>query len=298
MPLDIFESKATNLHRSEAPRRTREDLLAETLAEYSRVDEPRQREILQGVIKHVHMLAAEINLTLDEWLQAMEFLKETGKTCTEDRQEFILLSDLLGLSALVELQDRHAQPPETPGSVVGPLHAEGSPFIENGGSINLDQVPGGQTAYVYGTVTGVEGEPIPGAVFDIWQTAPNALYAVLDEGQSEFNLRGKLRADELGRYGFYTVKPVPYTVPRDGPCGHILRASDRHGMRAAHIHIGLEADGYKGLITEIFPSDDPYLENDTVFGACEALQMDYVTNTGPNIDAELTARFDFVLRKL
>ncbi len=278
-------------------KRTREQLLEEVLTAYQRVEEPRAKEIILTVIKHVHLAAAECNLTFDEWLQGMEFLKDIGQTCTEDRQEFILLSDLLGLSALVELQDRNPVPPETPGSVVGPLHAEGSPFFPIGGSINLDKVPGGQTAFVSGTVKGVDGEPVAGAVIDIWQTAPNALYAVLDENQSEFNLRGKQKTDEEGRYAFYTVKPVPYTVPRDGPCGKILRASDRHGMRSAHIHMGIEAEGYKTLITEIFTTDDPYLETDTVFGAQKPLQMEYKPNSDPAIDAELVANFEFVLRK-
>lgn len=278
-------------------KRTRTELLSEVMAAYQRVDDPRKKEIILASIRHLHMMASEINLTFDEWMQGVTFLTDIGKTCTENRQEFILLSDLLGVSALVELIDRDPTPPETPGSVVGPLHAEGSPFFPIGGSINIDGVQGGQTAYVNGSVKDVDGKPVAGAIFDIWQTAPNALYAVLDENQSEFNLRGKQITDENGHFAFYTVKPVPYTVPTDGPCGHILRASDRHGMRAAHIHIGVEADGYKTLITEIFSSDDPYLESDTVFGACEALQMDYVKNTDPEIDAELQAQFNFILRK-
>lgn len=278
-------------------KRTQDDLLQEVLNAYQRIDNPRLREIILTIIRHLHAAASEMNLTFDEWMQGMEFLKDVGQTCTEDRQEFILLSDLLGLSALVELVDRDPTPPETPGSVVGPLHAEGSPFFPIGGSINLDKVAGGQTAYVSGTVKGVDGEPIADAIIDIWQTAPNALYAVLDDQQSEFNLRGKQRTDSEGNYAFYTVKPVPYTVPRDGPCGQILRASDRHGMRSQHIHMGIEATGYKTLITEIFSTDDPYLETDSVFGACPALQMEYVTNDDPKIDADLPARFDFVLRK-
>ncbi len=278
-------------------KRTREQLLEEVLTAYQRIDDPRLKEIILTVIKHVHLAAAECNLTFDEWMQGMDFIKDMGQISTENRHEVILLSDLLGLSALIELQGRDPVPPETPGSVVGPLHAEGSPFFDIEGTINLDHVPGEQTAYVNGYVKGVDGEPIAGAVIDIWQTAPNALYAVIDENQSEHNLRGKQITDENGRYAFYTVKPVPYTVPRDGPCGKILRASDRHGMRAPHIHMGIQAEGYKELITELFPSDGDYLESDTVFGAQPALYMEYKKNTDPNIDADLKVDFDFYLRK-
>lgn len=277
--------------------RTREELLAEVLAEYQRIDNPRVKRIMESVIRHVHMCAADMDLSHEEWLQGIDFLTGVGQICSDERQEFILLSDLLGLSALVELQDRNPEGEETPGSVAGPFHVTGSPHIPIGGTINLDHVAGEQTAYVHGQVRDVDGTPLGGAELDLWQTAPNSLYAVQDKAQSEFNLRGKQVTDENGNYGFYTAKPVPYTVPRDGPCGLILDASDRHGMRAAHIHVGIAIDGYKPLTTEIFPSDDPYLHNDTVFGACDNLLVEYVTNTDPNIKADLIAKFDFVLRK-
>lgn len=277
--------------------RTSEALLSEVLAEYQRIEEPRIKRILESVIRHVHACARDMDLSHDEWLKGIDFLTRVGQICSGERQEFILLSDLLGLSALVELQDRNPEGEETPGSVAGPFHVTGSPFIPIGGSINLDHVTGGQTAYVHGQVRDVDGTPLGGAVLDLWQTAPNSLYAVQDKAQSEFNLRGKQVTDAHGNYGFYTAKPVPYTVPRDGPCGFILDASNRHGMRAAHIHVGIEVEGYKPLTTEIFPSDDPYLNNDTVFGACDNLLVEYVENTSPDIEADLVAKFDFVLRR-
>lgn len=278
-------------------KRTANSILTEAVSAYQNIDDPRIKEILQLAIKHVHAFAVEANLTHGEWLDGIKYFTEVGQMCSDERQEFILLSDLLGLSALVELQDRQAEGIETPGSVVGPFHVTGSPYIPIGGSIDLDQVPGGERALVQGTVRDMDGNPIAGAELDIWLTAPNRLYAVQDSEQSEFNLRGKQLTDENGNYGFITAKPVPYTVPRDGPCGRILDVAKRHGMRTAHIHIGIEAEGVKSLVTEIFPDDDPYLENDTVFGACEALTMAYVKNTDPNIPVDVVGRFDFVLRR-
>lgn len=278
--------------------RTVESILTEALSAYQNINDPRRKEILLAAIKHLHAFAREVDLTHAEWLDGVQYLTDIGQICDDERQEFILLSDLLGLSALVELQSRKPEGKETPGSVVGPFHVTGSPFIPLGGSIDLDHVPGGQTAMIKGRVTDMDDNPIAGAEIDIWQTAPNQQYAVQDDKQSEFNLRGKQLTDKDGSYAFITVKPVPYSVPRDGPCGHILDISDRHGMRAAHIHIGIEADGVKPLVTEIFPDDDPHLDDDTVFGACKPLQIHYTKNTDPNIPVELIGRFDFVLRRI
>lgn len=278
-------------------KRTEDELLAEVLAAYDKIDEGREKDIIKAAIKHIYAFARDIDLSHDEWLVGIDFMTRVGQICSDKRQEFILLSDLLGLSALVELQHRKAVEGETPGSVAGPFHVNGSPFIEIDGDMDLDQVPGGQRAYVSGIVRDLDGTPIAGAELDIWQTAPNALYAVQDETQSEDNLRGRQITDENGKWGFYTAKPVPYSVPRDGPCGYILDIANRHGMRTAHIHVGIKADGYKPLVTEVFPHDDPNMDTDTVFGACEELVMEYVENTDPKINAELVSTYDFVLRK-
>lgn len=276
--------------------RTPQALLAEVLEAYSGIENPRMKQLLQGAINHVHEFAAEVSLSREEWMEGIQFLTKVGQLCSDERQEYVLLSDLLGLSALVEQLDRQAKGAETPGSVVGPFHITGSPFIDLGGTIDLDNVPGGQTVWVHGRVMDTDCHPIAGAVLDIWQTAPNQMYAAQDRLQAEFNLRGKQRTDEQGCYSFITVKPVPYSVPRDGPCGIFLTMAGRHGMRAAHIHIGIEASGFKPLITEIFPADDPYLESDTVFGACGPLTFEYRASSSEDMSAELGATFDFVLR--
>jgi len=268
-------------------KRTAETLLSDVLHAYDAIDDPRKKELLKAAIKHLHAFAREVDLTRDEWMAGIELLTAIGHTCTGKRQEFILLSDLLGVSSLVELQTRKARGRETPGSVVGPFHQADSPFIPLGGSIDLDHVPGGESAHISGRVVGVDGEPVAGAILDLWQTAPNMLYALQDEAQSEHNLRGKQKTDGEGRFSFITTKPVPYSVPTDGPCGEILKISNRHGMRVAHIHVGIEAAGYKPLITEIFAADDPNLDSDTVFGARPELLMAYRKNTNPDLDVDL-----------
>lgn len=278
-------------------KRTPESIQQETLNAYGQIKDSRRKEIVLAVIRHLHAFSRDIQLTHDEWLEGIQFLTNVGQICDDERQEFILLSDLLGLSAAVELQDRNPQGNETPGSVVGPFHVNNSPYIPIGGSIDLDHIPGGQSALVKGRVVDIDGNPIAGAELDIWQTAPNQNYAVQDKNQSENNLRGRQLTDEDGRYTFITVKPVPYSVPRDGPCGYLLNISGRHGMRAAHIHIGIEAKGFKSLVTEIFVSGDEYLHDDTVFGACDELTMAYHKNTDSSVPTELVAEYDFVLRR-
>ena len=149
-----------------------------------------------------------------------------------------------------------------------------------------------------GKVRDMDGNPIAGAELDIWQTAPNQLYAIQDDNQSENNLRGKQLTDEDGNYGFITVKPVPYTVPRDGPCGRILDVSGRHGLRTAHIHIKIEAEGVKPLTTEIYPDDDPYLDDDTVFGSCKALTMQYAISGEISLDEKCIDLSHFLEQKI
>lgn len=292
------EYYSLNLLDTPMSKRNEDTLLAEVLAAYDTIKDVRKKQILKAAIKHLYAFTREVDLTREEWLDSIAFLTEVGHLSSEKRQEFILLSDLLGMSALVELQDRKPEGKETPGSVAGPFHQTGSPFIPLGGSIDLDHIAGGQSVHVTGRVIGMDGEPIANGILDIWQTAPNQLYAVQDENQSENNLRGKQRTDNEGRFSFITVKPVPYSVPTDGPCGHILDISNRHGMRVAHIHVGIDADGYKPLVTEIFPSDDPNLTSDTVFGARPELLMEYSVNTAPDVDVDLVASFEFVLRRI
>lgn len=233
--------------------------------------EPRTREIMTSLVRHLHDFARETNLTHDEWRKGIAFLEGCAAMETDDRHEFVLVSDLLGLSSLVDML--HSSPEATSSSVLGPFHVSGAPPLAVGG--DMKRGFGGQILLVEGTIRDTEGNPIPGAVLDIWQTAPNGLYASQDEAQDKFSFHGLMTVGEDGRYAFTTAKPVEYTVPSDGPIGDFLRACGRHPWRPSHLHYIVTARGYRSLVTEIFPDDDPYLDQDTVFGVREDLVMTY-----------------------
>ena len=183
----------------------------------------------------------------------------------------MLLSDIFGLSSLVDML--HTNPAATSSSVLGPFHVTGSPPLAYGADMKRDCA--GEVLLAKGQVTDTEGNPIEGAEIDIWQTAPNGLYSSQDPDQDTYSFHGIQTTDAQGRYGFTTVKPVSYEVPTDGPAGEILRAAGRHAWRPSHLHYIITAKGYRPLVTEIFPDDDPYLDQDTVFGVREDLVMKY-----------------------
>ncbi|MEP1612216.1 MAG: dioxygenase [Roseobacter sp.] len=232
---------------------------------------PRSREIIASLVQHLHDFARETNLTHDEWRQGITFLEGCAAVETEDRHEFVLASDVLGLSSLVDML--HSRDDATSSSVLGPFHVSGAPPLPVGG--DMKRHFGGPVLLAEGVVRDTEGNPIPGAEIDIWQTAPNGLYASQDDEQDTFSFHGLMTVGEDGRYAFTTVKPVEYTVPSDGPVGAILDACGRHPWRPSHLHYIVKAPGYRDLVTEIFPDDDPYLDQDTVFGVRKDLVMTY-----------------------
>lgn len=233
--------------------------------------EPRTREIMSSLVQHLHDFARETNLTHDEWRTGIAFLEGCAAIESEDRHEFVLASDILGLSSLVDML--HSRPDATSSSVLGPFHVSGAPPLPVGGDMKRDF--GGPVLLAEGVIRDTDGNPIPGAEIDIWQTAPNGLYASQDEAQDTYSFHGLMTVGEDGRYAFTTVKPVEYTVPTDGPIGAILDACGRHPWRPSHLHYIVKAPGYRDLVTEIFPDDDPYLDQDTVFGVREDLVMKY-----------------------
>ena len=233
--------------------------------------DPRTREIMSALVQHLHDFARETRLTHEEWRQGIAFLEGCAAIETEDRHEFILASDVLGLSSLVDML--HSSPDATSSSVLGPFHVSGAPPLPVGGDMKRDF--GGPVLLAEGVIRDPEGNPIAGAELDIWQTAPNGLYASQDEAQDMFSFHGLMTVGADGRYAFTTVKPVEYTVPTDGPVGGILRACGRHPWRPSHLHYIVKAPGYRTLVTEIFPDDDPYLDQDTVFGVRDDLVMTY-----------------------
>jgi hydroxyquinol 1,2-dioxygenase len=233
--------------------------------------DPRMREIMGSLVTHLHDFARETNLTHEEWRHGIAFLEGCAAVETEDRHEFVLASDVLGLSSLVDML--HSNAKATSSSVLGPFHVSGAPPLAYGGDMKRHY--GGPVLLAEGVVRDIEGNPIAGAELDIWQTAPNGLYASQDNEQDMYSFHGLMSLGDDGRYAFTTVKPVEYTVPSDGPVGDILRACGRHPWRPSHLHYIVKAPGYRSLVTEIFPDDDPYLDQDTVFGVREDLVMSY-----------------------
>lgn len=232
---------------------------------------PRMREVLGALVRHMHDFAKEVDLTHEEWRAGIAFLEGCAAIESPDRHEFILASDVLGMSSLVDMIN--SSPDATSSSVLGPFHVSGAPPLEVGGDMKRDY--GGPVLLAEGVIRDTDGNPIPGAQLDIWQTAPNGLYASQDAEQDMYSFHALMTVGEDGRYGFTTVKPVEYTVPTDGPVGAILNACGRHPWRPSHLHYIVTAPGFKPLVTEIFPDDDPYLDQDTVFGVRSDLVMHY-----------------------
>jgi len=274
------------------------DVVLTTIADDT---DARYREIMTALIRHMHGFVQDVDLSQEEWLAAIEFLYQTGQKTTRQRNEFILLSDTLGITSLIDLLSSQATEGTTESSVLGPFYVEGAPMIDNGG--DLIGQNSGNCGVVRGRVMTVDGTLIPGALLEIWQNASNGLYAVEDPDQANDNLRCRLHADTEGAYSFTTIRPMPYTVPDDGPAGIMLHAMGRHPWRPAHIHFRVSADGYQDLVTELYPDDDRYIEEDAVFGVRDSLSVAFNRN-GSNDDAKLyglTAPFfdltyDFVLR--
>lgn len=237
--------------------------------------QPRLREIMNSLIRHLHAFAREVELTPDEWMTAMEFLVRVGETTKTDRNEFILASDTLGVSALVDLLHNRDGGGATTSSLLGPFYINGERMrpLEVGGDLIGNNE--GEPVVVTGRVTTTDGNPIAGACLEIWQNAANGMYESEDPEHAAGNLRCKMLTDDQGRYRFTTIKPVAYTVPYDGPVGSMLNALGRHAWRPAHIHFRISAAGYRPLVTELFVADDTHIDTDAVFGVREALLVDF-----------------------
>ncbi len=232
----------------------------------------RVRYLLTELVRHIHDYVRETGLTHAEWRKALELLVKAGEITDSERNEFVLFSDVLGLSSIVDMVN---SPEEgTPSSVLGPFHILGAPDLPVGGDLKRDN--DGATVFVQGKVMAPDGTPIAGAELEIWQTADNGLYSNQDTGQPEYNLRAHMTIGDDGVYRFTTVRPAPYTVPDDGPVGELLHATGRHPWRPSHLHFIITAPGHRTLVTEVFPLDDPYLDEDAVFGVREKLIMEYV----------------------
>lgn len=281
------------------------DNLTDVFNSYMGLDvNPRLREVMSSLVTHLHDFAKDVSLTHAEWEQGISFLERAGEISNKERHEFVLLSDVLGLSSLVDMINSRSE--GTSSSVLGPFHISGSPPLAIGGDMKGD-FPG-PVLLAEGVVKNVDGEPVEGATLDIWQTAPNGLYSSQDPDQETYSFHGIQTTAADGRYAFTSVRPVEYTVPTDGPVGDILNACGRHPWRPSHLHFIVKAEGYRNLVTEVFPEDDPYLDQDTVFGVREDLVMSYQTMSAGSFpngfelsgnvnDAYLKVDFDLTLVK-
>jgi hydroxyquinol 1,2-dioxygenase len=243
----------------------------------ARCKDARLKQIMVSLTRHLHGFIRETELTEREWFAAIEFLTRTGQMCTDKRQEFILLSDVLGASMLVDAINHRKPQGATESTVLGPFYVHGAKFLPRGA--NIWQGKGGEPTVVTGRVTTTGGKPIKGAVLDVWQTAPNGLYDVQDPHQPGMNLRGKFRTGADGRFEFRTVKPSSYPIPSDGPVGKMLRTVGRHPFRPAHIHFIVSAKGYETVATHVFVRGDKYLKSDAVFGVKDSLIADFARHT-------------------
>jgi len=245
----------------------RDTITDAVIRSFERIEEQRARLLISTLVAHLHAYAREVHLTPAEWKFAIDFLYRTGKKSDGGRNEFILASDVLGLSSLVDMLETGAGSTER--SALGPFHAAESPSLEFGG--DLARGNEGEKLLVRGRVLDSTGKPVAGAKLDFWQAAASGLYWQQDSTQDKNNLRCTMTTDATGRYAFTTVRPAPYEVPCDGPVGDLLRAAKRHAWRPAHLHFIISAPGYRPLTTELFFADDQYLDADAVFGVREAL---------------------------
>ena len=271
---------------------TKDNLTEVFLGYFGAETDPRLREIMTSLATHLHEFARETRLTHDEWNRGLEFLRRTGRISTPERDEYVLLSDVLGLSSLVDMM--HSPERGTSSSVLGPFHVSDPPPRAMGDDLG-EHVDDGELLLIRGRVLDPDGAPIAGATLDVWQTAPNGLYSSQDPEQDVHSFHALFTTGEDGRYGFTTVRPVCYTVPTDGPVGDILRATGRHPWRPSHLHFIVAAEGFGRLVTEVFPDDDPYLDEDTVFGVRDDLVMRYVKRPAASFPAEgyaLSGRVD------
>jgi hydroxyquinol 1,2-dioxygenase len=252
-----------------------EDITAAAVASFDGCEDERLRELLQALTRHLHAFASEVGLTQEEWAAAVQALVETGRITQGGRNEFVLWSDTLGLSMLVDALANPKPPGATESTIVGPFWAPGDPLRDYGDAI-FETAPAGEPALVHGRVLDLDGEPIAGAELDVWQNDADELYAVQRAEGPEDHLRGRFLTREDGSYAFVGVRPVVYPIPSDGPAGRTLAASGRHPWRPAHLHLTVTAPGFEPLTTHFFDSETDYLDSDAVFAVKPSLVREFV----------------------
>lgn len=269
------------------------------VASFANTGDDRLREVLESLTRHLHAFARDVRLTQDEWEAGIGFLTRVGHITDDRRQEFILLSDVLGLSMLTVGINSPIHPAATESTVFGPFFVDDAPEVPLGGDIARGLA--GTPCWVTGSVASTTGVPVAGARIDVWEADDDGLYDVQRPG-GEISGRGWLRSGPDGAYRFWSVRPSPYPIPDDGPVGDLLAATGRGPMRPAHLHVRVEAPGYRTLVTHIFVADDPHLDSDAVFGVKDSLVVEFADHPagmapgGRTLDTPWTSvRFDIVL---
>ena len=236
-------------------------------------EDPRLRQVAQSLVKHLHGFVRDVEPSFEEWQAAISFLTRIGQMCDGKRQEFILLSDTLGVSMLVDAINHRMPAGATPTTVLGPFYVEGAAELPLGAEVA--RAMKGEALHVSGRVSTAGGGPIAGAIVDIWHSDEDGYYDVQRADQPDANLRARFRTDAEGRFHFWTLTPTSYPVPDDGPVGELLRATGRHPMRPAHVHFMIAAPGHETLVTHVFVAGDPYLDSDAVFGVKQELIAEF-----------------------
>jgi hydroxyquinol 1,2-dioxygenase len=268
---------------------TQDNITQAVIARFADTPDPRLKEIMTSLVQHLHAFAREVKLTEAEWLKGIDFLTRVGHITDDQRQEFILLSDTLGLSMLTVAMNNDKPAGCTEATVFGPFFVEGAPSFDLGEDV-ANGAPG-IPCLVRGTVRGLDGEPVPGAEIQVWQADAEGKYDVQRAGLEAHQARGVLHANGKGQYHFRSILAEAYPIPDDGPVGEMLRATRRHPWRPAHLHFMITAPGYERLITHVFRNGDPYLDSDAVFGVRQSLVADWVKQP----DGSYLVEYDFVL---
>lgn len=271
------------------------DVVIGSLGKHGEITD-RQRELMTALVKHLHAFVKETKFQHDEFLWTCDFLARAGKLCSDKRQEFILLADILGVEVLVDMMTNPVEGNETVSTVLGPFYRENPPVLPKGASIVQKHFDNEETVYVEGYVRDRNGKPLAGVTLDIWEDAPNGLYENHDPDQPDYNLRGRLETDENGHFACIAVRPVPYPIPEDETAGELLHAMGHHPNRPGHLHFILSKDGYRSLITQVYDADSDWIDNDTVFAVKEEL-IGKFEKAPEGADTDLVLRFDFVLKE-
>lgn len=283
---------------------TEDDITTEVLRRFDNTPDPRLKQIVQSLVKHVHMFVRDVQLTEAEWFEGVRFLTETGQKCDDRRQEFILLSDTTGVSMLVDLISNRKPAGATESTVFGPFYRPGAGELPAGANMATTDAKG-VPAIISGRVLDASGAPVAGALLDAWQANSEGFYDSQLPTHDTLQMRGKYRTGPDGRFLIRTTRPVAYQIPTDGPVGRMLKATNRHGWRPAHVHFVVSAEGFEPVTTHIFDSIDPYLNGDAVFGVKESLIVEFKEHGAQDEVAKtlgipapyVTAQFDFVLKK-